>query len=102
MDPSRAEVKGLYFYVDFFMIKCFIIIIQIKLSEIDFWMERSTFDTMLLKHEEKMYPPNVKMSITRKSNDVTKLPVRITGCLDEGLMDMDIPLQLGKHFFSIV
>ena len=101
MDPSRAEVNGLYFYVDF-LTKCLVIIIQIKLSEIDFWMERSTFDIMLLKHEEKMYPPNVKMTITRKSHDLTKLPIKITGCLEEGLMDMDIPLQLGKHLFSIV
>ena len=84
------------------MIKCFVIIIQIKLSEIDFWMEHSTLDTMLRKHKYKMYPPKVKMTITRKSNDVTKLPIKITGCLDEGLMDMDIPLQLGKHLFSIV
>ena len=47
-----------------------------------------------------MYPPNVKMTITRKSNDVTKLPIKITGCLDDGVLDMDTPLQFGKLYVN--
>ena len=69
------------------------IIVQIKLSEIDFWKECSTLDTMQLKHKVKTYPPRVKMTIIKTSN-VTKVPVKITGCLNEGVLDMEIPLGI--------
>ena len=47
---------------------------------------------MQLKHNEKMYPPFVKMTIMVRKKECIKLPVKIVGCLKEGNLDVDIAI----------
>ena len=49
---------------------------------------------MRLKHEEKMYPPRVKMTIMVRNQECFKLPVKIEGCSKEGHLDMDIAIGI--------
>ena len=69
---------------------------QIYLSKIDFWMRTISFNDMQLKHDLKIYPPNVKMTISHTSVRpiIRKIPVKITGCSKEGELDMEIPLGI--------
>ena len=46
---------------------------------------------MSLKHDTKMYPPRVKMTVVAKHNDHI-LPVKISGCSREGQLDMDLTI----------
>ena len=49
---------------------------------------------MELKHETKMYPPRVKMTVIMKTTDPMKLPIDVIGCSD--ILDMDLVLPIGK------
>ena len=56
---------------------------------------------MKLKHETKMYPPRVKMTIMMKTTDSIKLSIDVIGC--SGNLDMDLALPIGKlHTVLIV
>ena len=51
---------------------------------------------MQLRHERKMYPPKVKMTIAMKCPDkVIKLPVRIEGCSSDSQLDAELTFPLG-------
>ena len=65
-----------------------------RASEIDFWKEDITFEMMSLKHVTNMYPPRVKMTVVPRSCDrnTVILPIKITGCSDEGRLDMDLTI----------
>ena len=51
---------------------------------------------MQLRHERKMYPPRVKMTVAMKNSDhVMKLPVRIEGCSGDYQLDTELTFPLG-------
>lgn len=68
--------------------------------EINFWND--SFTTMQLKHERKMYPPRVKMTVDMRDSDVTiKLLLKVNGCLakpGKGSLDaeLNLPLAIGR------
>ena len=68
--------------------------LQIKASDIAFWDE--TFAVMKRKHERRMHPPRVKMTVSIKDSSLTDfvLPVKFVGCRDNEL-DTDLTLPLG-------
>ena len=55
-------------------------------------MEDFNLEMMCLKHDIKMYPPRVKMTVVPKGHDCVILPVKITGCSREGRLDMDLTI----------
>ena len=65
---------------------------------------------MQLRHERKMYPPRVKMTVVMKNPDtILKLPVRIDGCSSDNQLDTELTFPLGKscyiygrHHFSVM
>jgi hypothetical protein len=58
---------------------------------------------MRLKHELKMYPPRVIMTVTlvNTAPDPFKLNVKVSGCSSENQLDRDItfPLQGSKGLY---
>ena len=53
---------------------------------------------MQLKHERKMYPPRVKLTIHwRNPDDVFPMPIRFIGCSVDGRLDVNIKIPIGKH-----
>ena len=57
---------------------------QIKESDIYFWTRR--LDDMRLRHQRKMYPPRVKMTVILKNPDHTlKLPIKVIGSCSSNL-----------------
>ena len=73
-------------------------IAQIKASQVNYWDE--AFNTMKLKHERKMYPPRIQMTVMLNFADlVLKLPVDFSGSdltSNNELKKMDILFPLGK------
>ena len=67
-------------------------VVQISASDIDFWSEN--LESMELKHEMKMYPPRVKMTVLMKITNNIKLSIDIVGCC--GNLDMDLVLPIGE------
>ena len=63
---------------------------------------------MQLKHERKMYPPRIKMTVDMKDSTVTtKLLLKIDGCLakpGKGSLDaeLNLPLVIGIQSTLIV
>ena len=54
---------------------------------------------MQLRHERKMYPPRVKMTVTMNNSDkVIKLPVKIEGSLSDDQMDTELTFPLGTVY----
>lgn len=49
---------------------------------------------MELKHEMKMYPPRVKMTVLMKTSDHVKLSIDVIGCSSN--LDMDLVLHKGE------
>ena len=69
--------------------------VQIKVSDMDFWS--MGIETMQLRHDLRMYPPRVKMTVSMKSSDVAfKLPIKFNGCSDDSQLDIELTLPLGK------
>ena len=50
---------------------------------------------MHLRHERKMYPPRVKMTVIKQSDNILKLPVRIEGCSCDHQLDVELTIPLG-------
>ena len=74
-------------------------VLQIKASDINFWTKR--LDDMRLRHERKIYPPRVKMTVILKNPDhVFKLPVKVVGSSDSNL-DVDLIFPLGMYMVCI-
>ena len=72
------------------------IVVQIKASDIAFWDE--DFTVMQRKHDKKIYPPQVKMTVCFKDPSHTQfvLPVQFGGC-SENELDTDLSLPLGIY-----
>ena len=54
---------------------------------------------MQLKHERRMYPPRIKMTVAFRNPDninMMKLPITFTGYVGDEKLDMDLILPLGK------
>jgi hypothetical protein len=49
---------------------------------------------MRLKHESKMYPPRVMMTVTAVNTAPFKLNVKVSGCSSEDQLDRDITFPL--------
>lgn len=58
----------------------------------DFW-DKFDFETMKLKHERKMYPPRVKMTIIM-DKPIVIVPVKFKGCTSESQLQLDMELVL--------
>ena len=76
-----------------------LIFLQITLSDVkSFW--NKNFESMKLKHETKVYPPRVKMTVcVNNPNHYITLSVKFLGCegLDNKLdLDVELTLPLGK------
>ena len=55
---------------------------------------------MKLRHEKKMYPPRVKMTVDMKSpddHDIYKLSVKIEGCSEEDQLDFQLCFPPSKY-----
>ena len=53
---------------------------------------------MRRRHQRRMYPPRVKMTVSLKNPDLTlKLPVKFTGCLSDSQLDVELTFPLGKN-----
>ena len=50
---------------------------------------------MKLKHETRMYPPRVKMTVVMSNTSPFRLSLKVAGCSSENQLDMDIALPLG-------
>ena len=63
--------------------------------DINFWNQDVT--VMNLKHERKMYPPRVKMTVDMKNPDATvKLLLKINGTENQLDAELNFPLTIGK------
>ena len=72
------------------------IVVQIKASDIAFWDK--DFTVMQRKHDKRIYPPRVKITISFKDPSLTQfvLPVQFVGC-SENELDTDLSLPLGIY-----
>ena len=52
---------------------------------------------MRLKHDLKMYPPRVMMTVTLVNTAPFKLNVKVAGCSSESQLDRDITFPLGNQ-----
>lgn len=70
--------------------------VQIRASDINFW--GSPFDSMRLRHETKMYPPRVKMTVTLNNflNQSFKLQIKFIRCSRDSLLDVELTFPLCK------
>ena len=51
---------------------------------------------MCLKHERKMYPPRMKLTICwTKPDDVFTIPIKFTGCSTDSQLDVDLKFPIG-------
>ena len=50
---------------------------------------------MRLKHETRVYPPRVKMTIMLKDLDSRKLLIRFDGCSSDSQLDTELAVPLG-------
>lgn len=54
-------------------------------------------ENMQLRHDLKMYPPRVKMTVSMKRSDLAfKLPIKFNGCSDDSQLDIELTFPLGK------
>ena len=78
--------------------------VQIRASDMEFW--NMGIENMQLRHDLKMYPPWVKMTISMKNADLSfKLPIKFNGCSDDSQLDMELTFPLGKNnreMFSLI
>lgn len=66
---------------------------QIRASDIDFWNRGLDFEAMQLRHERRMYPPQVKMTVIMNNSDlVLKIPVKFEGCTSDSQLDVELTL----------
>ena len=73
--------------------------LQIKASDIDLVWNRS-FDDMRRRHERRMYPPRIKMTVSLYNSDTkVKLPVKFSGYVeDDHQLDTELILPIGNIF----
>lgn len=94
LEPISAEVDlCLKLIAHDLIITVDVVYIQIRASDIDFW--KTNFDTMKLKHEKRIYPPRVKMTIMLKDSESRKLLVRFVGSSNDNQLNTEVPLPLG-------
>ena len=66
------------------------------MSDIDFWKDKYNDTSMHLKHDLKIYPPRVIMTVTMKTSTFV-LPVKFEGST-KNVLDMELTFPLGKRF----
>ena len=68
---------------------------QIRITDIEFW--KRDFNDMRRRHGRKMYPPQVKMTVSIRNPEFTlTLPVKFEGCTDNSQLNVDLTIPLGK------
>ena len=68
--------------------------LQIKASDIDLVWKKS-FDDMRRRHERRMYPPRIKMTVSLHNPDIrVKLPLSFSGYVGEEDHELDVELTL--------
>ena len=76
---------------------------QIRASDINFWDRKFDFKAMKLRHERRMYPPRIKMTIVMKDADLTLvIPVKFEGCTKDSQLDMDLTLPFTCKYLSVI
>ena len=75
------------------------VFVQIKKDDINFWEKGE--DHMRLRHEKKMYPPRVKMTVSMTDpHQAFKLPVRFEGCSSDSQVDLELTFPLTGNNIS--
>ena len=71
---------------------------QIKASDVKFW-QNADEAVMVRKHERKMYPPRVIITVTSKTDSIPAflLAVKFEGCSGDCHLDRDISFPIGIH-----
>ena len=73
-----------------------LITLQIRIIDIEFW--KRDFNDMKRRHERKMYPPRVEMTVSIRDPAFTfTLPIKFEGCANNSLLDVDLTIPFGKH-----
>lgn len=53
---------------------------------------------MQIRHDRKMYPPRVKMTVCIKTFDYSfKLPIKFDGCSSDSLLDVELAFPLANN-----
>ena len=74
--------------------------LQIKKSDVDFSKSGNTSELMKQKHDRKIYPPQIIITVASKVpgiDPVVKFPVTFQGSSSDEDLDQDIILPLGIH-----
>ena len=70
-------------------------LLQIRITDVDFW--KRDFNDMKQRHERKMYPPRVKMTVAMRNPTCThKVPIKFEGCEDNLPLNVDLTIPLGN------
>lgn len=68
---------------------------QIKASDVEFW-NNTDVGVMIRRHQTKMYPPRMIMTVTSRTLDsIFLLAVKFDGCSGDCNLDMDISFPIG-------
>ena len=92
MDPIPAKV-----YTNPYLLihDTYFFCLQIQEIDVNFW--NTNFETLQLKHQRKMYPPRIKMTVDAPNIDPRiKLLVKFDGCSSDSQLDMEIFFPLSK------
>ena len=57
---------------------------------------------MLLRHEMKMYPPRVKMTVIVKNTHAVKIPMKFEGCTSDSKLDMELAFLPGSTYPNLL
>ena len=90
LDPVKGLVSHHFFPNSSFIVSANIIL-QIRASTIDFWMNSFDIEALKLKHTYLLYPPRIKMTLVLRESDVV-VPVFFRGCTEDS--DIDVELSL--------
>ena len=84
---------------------CSIMQIMLYVSQIwqilvDYWRSDSSLELMKEKHDKRIYPPRIKITVKSKKPDVPliKLPIRFQGCSMDEILDEDLIVPSSKYF----
>lgn len=73
-----------------------VIYIKIKEMDVDFW--NTKFEILQFKHEAKMYPPRVRMTVDVPNVEPRmKLLINFEGCSRDSQLDMEILFPLTSN-----
>ena len=94
MDPTSAKVQFKWVFI--VLPTCMTLFyIQIPETEIDFW--NTKFEILRLKHQERIYPPRVRMTVDAPNAEPrSKLLIEFDGCSSDSQLSMEILFPLSN------